>query len=230
MANWPELSVEGRYAVVPTGPLHQAVITQTRATFMPLIAYSPIYLALREFRPASLSPGTLKSFIWWIIPFILLVLVGFLVVEIKRGEFIFPRELLYLLVASAIMYELADLVFLQLWLPARYIQYSLPVVTLIVVSLAIGRVIAKVTRPGLNALASGVVIGILLLHFNINQNAGMDNQSDKKEFFEYLGTLPKNVLIAAYPSRRLHPHIFQEKGVFELRAVATLCRQILVRH
>ena len=213
-ASWPELSVEGRYAVFPTAPLHEAVIQQTRATFMPLIAYSPIYLALREFKPASLSPGTLKSFIWWSIPFIVLVGVAFLVVEIKRGQVVFPRELLYLLVASAIMYELADLVFLKLWLPSRYIQYSLAVVTLVFVSLAIGRILAKVTRPGMKALASGVVIGILLLHFNINQNAGMDNQSDKKEFFEYLGTLPKNSLIAAYPTLADYIPTFSKRKVF----------------
>ncbi len=214
VANWPELSVEGRYAVVPTGPLLQAIIGQTRATFMPLIAYSPIYLALRELKPASLTPGILKGFIWWIIPFILIALIGFLVVEIKRGGFIFPRELLYLLVASGIMYELADLVFLQLWLPARYIQYSLPVIAIVIVSLAMGRIIAKITRPRLKTLASGVVIGVLLLHFNINRNAGMDNQSDKKDFFEYLGTLPKNVLIAAYPSLADYIPTFSKRKVF----------------
>jgi hypothetical protein len=200
--------------VVPTGALYGAIIQQTRATFMTLIAYSPIYLALREFKPTSLSPGTLKSFIWWVLPFVFFLLFCFLGVEFVRGEFVFPRELLYMLAASAVMYELADLVFLKLWLPSRYIQYSLPVILLVVVSLTVDRAVAKLTRPGLRFLVSGAIIGILLIHFDINANASMDNQSDKKEFFEYLGTLPKNVVIAAYPSLADYIPTFAKRKVF----------------
>lgn len=211
---WPELSIDGRYSIIPTGSLAQALVTQTRGIFMSFISVSPIYIAARELKPASLAHGRINTLIWIAIPGLLLIVLLFTFWGKSKSGFVLPTELMLLLLASLIMFELAELLFLRLWLPSRYVQYSLPLLCVAVVSLAIGRLIARIRATGVRLAIQTAVIAVLLLHFNINQGVALDNQSDKHELFNSLAAVSKDALIAAHPMLADYIPTFSKRKVF----------------
>lgn len=119
-----------------------------------------------------------------------------------------------LALSSLVMYVLADGFFLWLWLPSRYVQYTVPIVCVAIVSLAIDRLVAKIPLARARVAAQTFVVAILLLHFDLNQSAALDNQSDKKELFMTVAALPKGAMIAAHPMLADYIPTFSRRKVF----------------
>jgi len=212
--NWPELGVNGRYAIIPTSPIHSALMQQTRATLMSFITESPLYFASRLVRPDSVHPGQIKDLLALICPFVFAALTLFVLLESRKGQFRISAELIYLFIASLVMYVAADWLFLRLWLPARYIQYSIPLIIVMILSIAMMTLIDKLRPVSVRNICACALLIVLGLHFDLNKNVGMDDQSANQELFKYMETLPKDALIAAHPATADYIPTFSRRKVF----------------
>lgn len=209
MGNAPEYLVNGRFQIVPTPPLTETMLRVSTRPFIGYIADSYLYLAIREFRPAfaTLQIGTY-------IMLACMLLVGlFLVYEFRKGKLWIRRELIYVLVAAVIMYKLADLFLFKLYLPDRYLIYSVPLIVLIIISVTLGRLIAHVKN---RTVRTGLTLGMIvffLISFHMN-GVGLVDKSDGKNLYKFLHTLPKNALIAAPPFLADYIPTFSKRKVF----------------
>jgi hypothetical protein len=206
----PEFSSAGRFQIVPTDSLVRSMIWISTVPIIGFIVESPLYLSIRKAKPAFVNPELVSLIM---LPVIVVVLL-FLVREVKAGSLSIPPELCYLVIASAVMYKIADWVLFRLYLPSRYLQYSIPVVGLIILSLTIGRLIASVKQLRTRRILKVAAIAFLLLHFSINRGIGLSDKSDNRELYTYLSTLPKNTLIAAHPYLADYIPTFSKRKVF----------------
>jgi hypothetical protein len=191
-----EYSSQGRFQIVPTQSLIQSMLRISAFPFVTYVADSPLYLALlRQLKPESFTP-MLGLQVMLVGIFIVTI---FLINEIRKGNLVIPSELPYMLLASAIMYELADLFLFRLYLPGRYLTYSVPPIMVIVISLTIVRLISYVTHKSLKAALTVGLIALFSASFINMRGIGLNDQSKNKNLYRYLNTLPKNALIAASP-------------------------------
>ncbi|MBA2446670.1 MAG: hypothetical protein H0V51_01450 [Chloroflexi bacterium] len=115
------------------------------------------------------------------------------------------RVLLHLLVASFGLFLLAHLLLFRLYLPSRYVQWSLPLVFAVAAGLALGIVIEALaerlapTRPAwLSAgLALALGLGLALYPASYDGNFVPDRHP---EVWAYLRDLPTDTLVAAVPT------------------------------
>ena len=76
--------------------------------------------------------------------FIFLVALGFLIYETIIGKLKIPTEILMLFLASIILFYIADYFLLKLFRPARYLEYSMPLISLIIISVAAAQLLLKI--------------------------------------------------------------------------------------
>jgi hypothetical protein len=61
------------------------------------------------------------------------------------------------------MYQLSDLLLLKLFIPTRYVEYSIPIITLVIQALGVGALVRMIRRPSLRKLAGIILIVSILL-------------------------------------------------------------------
>ena len=146
--------------------------------------------------PSAKAAGTRELFGFGV----LILMTGFLIYEVYRKRLKFPAELVYLPVASLILFYIARMVMFKIYLPVRYVRYSLSILVIILSGTVIAQLINKIRMPRLRlALQITAVLLIPASVLPINRNDYLMNASDDKDWLEYLGTLPKDALIAAPP-------------------------------
>jgi hypothetical protein len=192
MKDRPEFYSEGRVPILPTPPIAK---TATTLILEPLVAgivgQYPEKLrdSLPEFLSVRLLALTIKVF--------LLLLTLYLIWEIVSGRLFIPIEIAYLILSGAVLYQLADIFTFKLYLPDRYVQYTLPVALLILVCIGANHLLAQLgDRTGVKALRLLLLVAILA-HFNVLKGIGLTDESRNAPLFRYLETLPKNTVIAA---------------------------------
>jgi len=117
----PGFYSSGRYKVLPTDPLISRVVQDVEeCIFGPLVKYKQYVM----------------SFI--------LILILFFFFEIFKKRILFPSEIWLFLLSSALMYEVSDLVIFRLFLPERYLEFSVNIVTLIILAVAISQLLDRV--------------------------------------------------------------------------------------
>jgi len=130
---------------------------------------------------------------------ILILVVLFLISEIVKRKIVFPPEILFLFFSSILMYKISDLLLLKLFLPTRYLQYSIPTISLIIFTIAIGQLITNIESIRIKRVFQIVVVVLILLNLNINKKVSLIDMSYDKNLYEYLSSLPKDAMIAAHP-------------------------------
>lgn len=202
MLHHGEYYENGRTKVLPTEPLLQEIGRNIRRGFLtsPFVRKNPVVDRLRA---AHLQDTA--SFLA-----VLFLLFGFFRMKLR-----FPKELFALFLASALMYKISDLFLFQLFLPSRYLEYSIPLISLIIFSMAAGVGIGKIKGEELRKSAQ--IAGILIfsfLNFDIEANALSVNLSSYAGLYRYLKTLPKETLIAAHPDLADGIPAFAQRKVF----------------
>jgi len=114
------------------------------------------------------------------------------------------------------MYIMADLFLFKLFLPNRYLKYSLPLISLVICTIAIGQLIIKIKRV---RIKKAVLILILILIFpnaisNLEEEIGFIDMSENKSLYIYLNSLPKETMIAAHPRLADGIPTFAQRKVF----------------
>jgi hypothetical protein len=209
MLDKAEFSERGRFQIIPQRSVLQALVFMSTTPFMEFIVASPLYLAIRHAKPVFLNPAAVSLVMFCIMGFVVL----FLGNEIKQARLSIPPELIYVVIASAIMYQVADWLLFKLYLPMRYLQFTVPLIVLIAVSLMIVRLTARLSSHQ-SKIVTVAVIAFLLAHFNILKGTGLSDKTEYKNLYLYLNSLPKSVLIAAPPYIADYIPTFTKKKVF----------------
>ncbi|MEM7355687.1 MAG: hypothetical protein AAF657_33035 [Acidobacteriota bacterium] len=141
-----------------------------------------------------------------------LLLIG--VFFLGRGAFRLPRGVYTLLVASLIMYTVADYFVMQLYLPSRYIRRSLPLFTCLVGGIWWARIVADSLRSSAAKLdlqqmmqrlkpltvATLLLVGLGLREFGDELEPGEHTRTFKRhELYQAIRELPGRPMIAAWP-------------------------------
>jgi hypothetical protein len=113
--------------------------------------------------------------------------------------------LLQLLVASFALFFLAHLVLFRLYLPSRFVQWSLPLVLAVAAGLALGMLVDELARRSLprapHALAAALAIlvaaGLALYPARYN---GLFVADDHPAVTQYLRAQPKDIMVAGVPT------------------------------
>lgn len=188
MVGDPAYYVGGRLPVLPISPLLRGIArTVDKGTFLSniLIKYPENIL---------IKSGILNG------NGLFFITILFLLFEIFRKKLSFHSEILFLFLSSVLMYEISNLLLLKIFLPMRYLEYSVPIISLIVYSTVIGQLITKLKDARTKKGFQIIVITLVLLNYNIREkNMGLIDMSRNKDLYEYLNSLPKDVMIAAHP-------------------------------
>ena len=131
-----------------------------------------------------------------------------------RGAFRMPRGIYTLLMASIIMYYVADYYVMQFYLPSRYIRRSLPLLTCLVGGIWWARIYYSSMRPSGSMWPSGsmraklaplAAATVLLVGLGIHEFADEFKPGehthvyDKHDLYEAIRQLPGRPMIAAWP-------------------------------
>ncbi len=175
MVNNPEFYEKGRYKVLPTLPLFRGIVRNVKkGVFVPNIPNLILLLI------AMLS-------------------ISFLALELYRKKIFIPIEILLLFLSSVLMYEISNLLLLKFFVPRRYIEYSIPLISLVLYTIFIGQLISKIRKPKIRKVVQVIVILLVFLSFNIQKEISLIDMSYNKDLYVYLRSLPKNIMIAAHP-------------------------------
>jgi hypothetical protein len=134
----------------------------------------------------------------------------------------FRRErLIYdIIISSLILFLLAHAVLFKLHLPSRYVLYSMPVAFNLLVSLNIGEfldtVVERLKSPRMRLPSVGtLIVGIMVASSVCLAYKLKTTKPDPQvvELTRFLGTLPKDVLIAGHPSDMDDVPLFSKRKV-----------------
>ncbi len=190
MAGQPEYTAAGRFPILPVPPLYRGAANTFGAG-----------TAIPHSLAKSLSPlcggratGALAVIFSWGLLF-------FLLYEILRKRISLPLELGALLLSALLMYKLADLFLFKLFLPMRHLEYPLPLLAMITLSLAAAGLPAR-ARPGKARLLLQAALVALMLLGSTPRNLvglGLMDMGYLKRLCEHLKAYPKGTVIAAHP-------------------------------
>lgn len=143
----------------------------------------------------------------------------------KTGRLSLPQEVLYLPIASLVMYLLAHFFLFRLYFPGRYTHESIPLFLMLFVSTHLYDAVSHwVGAPEHWSVFSHrhvrlTLLGGVLLAFFIVQYRWPDRRSTSllrnplPQLTDYLGTLPKDTLIAGHPTDMDWVPIFARRKV-----------------
>jgi len=154
MLNKPEFYAEGRAEILPQPPLHRTIRNLLLYPFMSIIKEYPD--AIRKVNKKVLNFETVSL----VVPLVLLLVLLWVAAEIIRGKIIIGKEIFYLFVSGVIMYEVADFLLLKLFEPIRYLQYVVPLVTVIILSVLVGHLLDRLPR---NGIRTAFKVGLMVL-------------------------------------------------------------------
>ncbi len=201
----------GRYHILPVPTLFDALRTLS-------IGSSSILGNLRTHYPATvkrLASRILSThFIFTIVRIIFLLLLCSLLFEAIRGRTSLPIELFWLALAAALTYTIATIMLPTLYIPDRYLLYTIPLITLILSAQGIGQFIARLHNERLVRSLRIVILIVAALHIPINKAVGLDDMSHYRQVFAFLNTLPKQSLVAAHPYLADYIPTFSARKVF----------------
>lgn len=133
------------------------------------------------------------------------------------------KGIVYLFLSSLLLYNAAALVMPKLFWPTRYLNYTLPMISLLIIMIAISKIFVFIRTIKLKKIkilfSSGlqiflIVIVIFVLSVLKTRQTGMDDYSSAKELCSFLSTLPKDVVIGAHPVVADNIPTFAKRSVF----------------
>ena len=208
MNDHAEFSSEGRFRILPTSPLLDEAVRLSVEPLTKTIEYYP--MKLRQLSLESLTMGRLSLSI----KASLIVLAIYLTWETVRKRLFIPKKLLCLALSGIVLYQLADIFLFKLYLPDRYLLYSVPLTVLILVSIGMSHFLTQSGTGKRVKTIKFVLIIAIIAHFNTIHGLGLGDQSKNRLLYKYLETLPKDTLIAAHPYVADYIPTFSKRKVF----------------
>ena len=182
-----------RLPIVPVPGILGEVVRIGTSPFIQLARKSPLTQGVRKVRQGSRWRAELA------VGACLLVTGVYLALRVWQGSIYIPLEIGYLFVSSILMYILADVLLAKLFIPVRYLEYSIPLIIVLLVSAAVANAMQQVAGNKAEVIVVGLTVAAVILHWNINKGIAHADFSRHETLYEYLHTVPKHSLIAAHP-------------------------------
>ncbi|MFB0561847.1 MAG: hypothetical protein ACETWM_11655 [Candidatus Lokiarchaeia archaeon] len=193
---------KGRFNLLPTPPVLQSIKQYLKKGMV----FSQIFD--KPTKMVSINPGGLNSEI------IFLIILLFLALEIKRKKLLLPIEIILLFLSAILMHIISVLFLFRLAFPSRYLMYSLPLITLIICTIAIGQLVIKIKSARIKRTFQILILILVFLNIDHQYSVGLINMSDKKDLYNYLNSLPKKTMIVAHPGLADGIPTFAQRKVF----------------
>ena len=192
----------GRFPIFPPTPfLRQVTDNFSNGTLFPGL--------LKDYTDKYSEVSILFNFKIWVAAAFL-----FLMTEISRRKIRVPCEMVFLFLSGVVLFGIANVVMFKLFLPRRYLSYSIPLIGLVVLVFAIGGCFSKIRNDKIRKICQVLLLLFILRNYDLKAMAYFNDLSAQKDFFAYLKTLPKNTLIAAHPSVADNIPTFAKRKVF----------------
>jgi hypothetical protein len=119
---------------------------------------------------------------------------------------------IYLVPASIILYFAADLVLMKLFLPRRYVFYTLSILYCLATAVCLRILIDEIGLSGRN-FALGIAILLIFAPIKMH-NVGLDDYSGDADLYRFIETTPKDSLITGHPDVMDNIPTFAKRKVF----------------
>ena len=203
MVGKPEYYKHGRYQILPPEPL-LFLLKENMSKGTLFTLSNPAYPRPRFF----VNPGFFKNYFFFILLFLL-----FLWSLLKKTVH-FPPEFLYLFLSGLAMFYIADWMLLKFFLPQRYLEYTVPLISLVMFVVVVREITGLIKNQFLQKLVQVFVLVLVMINFQIIKNTGLVSTVHEKELYEFIGTLPKSSLIAAHPNVANNIPLLSKRRVF----------------
>ncbi|MHC1745036.1 MAG: hypothetical protein AB9873_18690 [Syntrophobacteraceae bacterium] len=107
------------------------------------------------------------------------------------------RPFVYLLPASLILYFISSWVFMKLFIPRRYVEFSLNIFYCMVIAIAVS--IIMESYPSFRKAFPGIVLFCVILGGARNYHVGIYDYSSDVRTYEFVETMPKTIMVAGPP-------------------------------
>jgi hypothetical protein len=122
------------------------------------------------------------------------------------------RVFAYLLVASLVLYGLAHLMLMKLFLPRRYLEYSLNIFYCVLVGVCLR---LAIEHYGLRRFAFPLIASVLVLVGAIRlHNVGLFDYSKSAPLCQFMESTPKNSVVAGHPDLMDNVTTFARRKAF----------------
>ncbi|RMH55601.1 MAG: hypothetical protein D6679_11305 [Candidatus Hydrogenedentota bacterium] len=147
------------------------------------------------------TPSLLDALLPFLTPPFVLVSAFLIFLLLKPKEITWPSSFSSLLVASIIGYLLADLLFIRLYIPNRYLRYTIPVLLSFWHGVHLPRVVKKIPRPGLRAATVLILASIAVVSYRGDFKPGKEtlDRSRLSSLCRFFETTPPGTLISGHP-------------------------------
>ena len=191
----------GRYPVLPTPPLlRELAVNVDKSISFPRWPWSRKMILVKS----KIVKGSLM----------LSIVIFLFAFGIFRRKSLLPLEIFFLFLSSVLMFIIADSLLLKLFLPSRYLKYSIPIISLIAYSIIVYLLITQLKNARVRNVLKIIVFVFVLLSYNVKQNFRFADMSRYKDLYKYLNSLPKDVMIAAPPRLADGIPAFAQRKVF----------------
>lgn len=207
MEGKPEYYEIGRTRVLPTSGVVRETVDQVVGLARSLSLDYPHALL-------SVSPGASKALV--LIPLLAILAAALLFAgrAVAQGTLVIPPVLLYFVAAGAVMYVLADWLLFRLYLPNRYLIYTIQLSGLLTASLVIGYLVARIQAPTARRAIQLALLLVVAARIDLTRNIGLTDQSAEAPLYEFLRTLPVDAVIASHPYAADFIPTFAHRKVF----------------
>ena len=145
--------------------------------------------------------------------FIVLLLIGVGLIVLRKVIRI-PKVLYYLFLSGMFMYKVADIFFLKLYSPRRYLEYSAPLVSVFILVFVVSGLISVIRDPRVRRFLQVGCFAFVFLNFNISSNEALIDMSENKELYSYLESIPEGAVVGGHPELVDGVPTFSKRKVF----------------
>ncbi|TVM17317.1 hypothetical protein DPQ33_09020 [Oceanidesulfovibrio indonesiensis] len=125
------------------------------------------------------------------------------------------RALFAIAASSLVLYAVARLVLLKLFLPERYIEYSAHVIWCLLLGLPLGYALSRLGAPDVRrALGIGVLVAVTVLAGVRLQGQGLYHYEDHASLYEAVRQTDKQAVIGGHPSLMDNVLTFGQRRVY----------------
>jgi hypothetical protein len=149
------------------------------------------------------------------------IILGFLIVlfkKIKLKIFSFPKKVWFLPLSGVILFIIAKIFFFYLYVPKRYISYTLPLFLIMAVTLIFEKFLEVKKQSQQKYYLAAFFLFLLVFCFPfmvkmLGNSLGGTNQEENAQLYNFISALPKDILLAG------HPHDMDAIPLFTKRKV-----------
>jgi hypothetical protein len=185
--------IRGRTKVLPVEPMYQMAV---KSTLDPLIGRAMVQRYRRGVGPVS---SFLKESHKIALYLIFIAAPFYLVWEARKKKIRIPWPIVHIVLASLVLYQLANLVFFKLYAPSRYLVFSMPVVGVFLFSTVLATWVGRLPAGRVRRFVQVTLLVILMIQVPLHKDMLLTDESDRKDLFVFLSSLPSDSLVAAHP-------------------------------